>query len=369
MFLYHEYLQYILYLQVFKDLLHELDWNFITIIHESDAYNTNYALRIENIIKINGVCVQALHQINYNTNGVNPDEIRRILLNITVQEDSAIRGVIFIGSTSTAHALLLVADALQIVNKMPVFVFSNSLSMKENTFSNNQHIISSAKGSILLSPIKRNVVSFSKHWLEIFQNNSRLAEEFKGNTWLLDLFEQISECKAEQLENSMCQLTEKTLSKITKQSLYVSYAIEAVFAMAKGIQEIHSETCGNNFGICQRFNELELNNFFNKLQNLEYSLTTGSGTFNLSSLYQETSEFDQKKIGSHPVYGVYNYQSKSTSDNNFDFKEVNLYINGKLKIRPFYKFQSNDEEFRLAKEALFLITFKPKLSQTLHITS
>ncbi|KAJ8299310.1 hypothetical protein KUTeg_023370 [Tegillarca granosa] len=124
-------------------------------------------------------------------------------------------------------------------------------------------------------------------------------------------------------KHQCAKLTANALNQIKGQSLFVSYAIEATVAMTKSIKTIHGEKCGNNIGICQRLNEVALNYFYNKLHNLEYSLVNDLEEFNLSRLYQtQESEFENKKIGNSPVYGVYNYQMiNSSSGNNFDFKK------------------------------------------------
>lgn len=224
-------------------LMKRLDWNYIAIIYEDDAYGIGGKKHLEEMASKENICIADSFPVSV-TNGVNYQDLTNILRNIT---SSSVMGVVFFGVSSTANSLL-VATETSPFNEKPTFIFSEGSGIKLSMFtSTNNEILNAGKGSYIVVPTKRHVEEFATYWKSLFTNITALITESKSNPWLLDAFHFYTGCRpTDDISSPGCvSMTTNQIEQKYEDALYTHYVIEATLVFAKLLKEIHSELCNS----------------------------------------------------------------------------------------------------------------------------
>ncbi|KAJ8315689.1 hypothetical protein KUTeg_007839 [Tegillarca granosa] len=322
-------------------LMKNLDWNYIAIIYEDDAYGIGGKKHLEEMASKENICIAESFPVSV-SNGVNYKDLDSILRNIT---RSSITGVVFFGVSSTANSLLVAAESSPFKEK-PTFIFSEGSGIKLSMFmTTNNVILNSGKGSFIVVPTKRHVEEFATYWKNLFTNMTALITESKSNPWLLDAFHVYTGCRpASDISSPGCNaMTREQIKQKYEDAFYTNYAIEATFVFAKLLKEIHSEMCKNN--ICPHF-AITLSESKDRI--LAKIETT---TFNFQTdfpLKLKTYNAVPKTISfvnhtdSVPLYELYHYRSCESNPQNFCIEKVGNWTDSNLilnvdKIKDYHQ--------------------------------
>lgn len=314
----------------------ELKWNRIAVVFEDDTYGKEATDRLEFRAKQESICVSLTERIS--VNGVTVDEITALLNNIIVGSGNRppIHGIVYIGSSSTAHSVLLTLNGAGF-SSVPIVMLSEGVNMNTHVFRQfNGQLLLKAKGSLVLSPTYREITEFIVHWRSIFTNKTYFEEEVKSNPWLLDVFYDATQCGERN-----CKFTEMTDVEYKEafevQPLYIQYAVLATHALAKSVQVLHQELCSVP-GSCSSFaTEFQAGDVLDKLKGLTINMATDF-KWKLESLSSLGLEMTVSPTGEmvlpdeKPSYQLFNFRSSDDLSDEFALIKVGDYTGRKLSI-------------------------------------
>lgn len=299
--------------QTMLDLLVDLGWTYIGLIHSGDAYGNDAARELSDALAERRICIAAVYQCD---SDISRARFHEILYNITALR---IKGIVFIGAVSMVRSFI---DSIERISfsqySVPSIVFSESLGLQSEIFFNSEskEIYPAAKGSFAMSPPHKEMSEFSEYWNAMFANMSKNQDDTQINPWLQQFMK---------LQLGYNKLNVDNLLTKYPSSTFVKYAIMATYSVAKTIKDVHQKVCRGISGLCSEMKENRLSEYIEQARrtavDFEKDFPQKAKLRNLTERVSFTKEGDIQFQNSGLMYEVYNYQSPS-NDTNFEFVNV-----------------------------------------------
>ena len=317
--------------------MEELSWNRIAILFEDNTYCRSNANSLHDQAEDNHICVSKNLPISINEGGdVSLDQINTVLDQIMLHAP-VVGGVILFAGKETANKVLFAMDKKG-VDKVPLFILSETAGHTIDVFQSSGTILTKTKGSMSVSSPYTVISSFSDYWLSLVTDMVLFKENTVSNPWLNDMFESTMGCNPGETNSCQALSTEQARSQFPVQPLQVKYGILAAHTMAKASLHMYEDNCVGPFTVEHCLAELrgkfKPGMMIEQMQNISIDFGTdfhqtvvveplASSQFRMTFRDQAEPflETDQE------MYQVYNFQQVSSNDNNdFDLVKVSLVI-------------------------------------------
>lgn len=308
-----------------NQLVQDLDWTYMAIIYENDTYGNNGVKDLLSSITSRDVCFP--YKISVNPLDAQESlvqtldaDLRRIVF------DANITGLLVFGSTKLATAVMKATEIIKNNTSeftIPVFLFSEASSYLEGTFRG------VSKGAFAVSPPRKSVQEFDKHWIDIFTDLDILYNTIPSNVYIKQLYETTFECSlADSKENHNCStLSREEVGKMLRPSLYNQYAIQAAMTVSKVAKEIYEAECPSAPN-CDELYIVPRKRFIDVLNTLtikfddDFSLRLDAFKDPVDLEISFNGKSDATLPSGYPVYAVYNHQKCNADPSVFCFEEV-----------------------------------------------
>lgn len=301
----------------------ELKWNRIAIVYEDNVYGRTEYASVKSRAEEESICIALARGIN-TTVGIKASEISQMLVDIIVgnsQSRPAINGIVLIASAPVAKVLMSALDKSE-YSSTPIIMLSGANNLDEHVYRRyDGKVFSKSKGTLVVAPTYRDVVEFTQHWTSIFTNATTFSIESSTNTWLLDVFNKVTECATKTC--SFNPLTDAEIeTAFRQQPVSVSYAITAAHALVKAVRSLRTEFCSKNVKACGDFlQNFKTGNMIAALKGLNVQFSTDF-RWRPDSLWNDISAIDHSGEVSLqedvPSYDLFNVQSDLSDDLKFE---------------------------------------------------
>ncbi|XP_052237846.1 uncharacterized protein LOC127849167 [Dreissena polymorpha] len=312
--------------EVMVQTMLSLGWNRIAVIYEDTSYGNDGLVQLQARSREVGICISVSQRIHLD-NGVDSKNLTDALTKCSINQ---INGLVFYGTANIANKLFE-AMHISVYTNVPTVFLSETVNQDFSVFQNsNGDVIPKSEGSITLSASFLEIPELKSHWKSVFTNATVFSEETTTNPWLRDVFDSITGCS-----NSPCHfvsLSEQAFSKAfpDPQPVHVSYAILAIHAFVKLVDDLVKDLCGASETLCTNITTSFMPGFMiDKIQRLLIDFRTDF-KWSLESLRNKPLISMQKaEIFMDTPFSVFNFKKTS---NSFEFEKVGDFKNGSLTL-------------------------------------
>ena len=301
----------------------ELEWNYVSIVHENNAYGIHGSTSLQTELNKQGVCIRNVLGFNI-TFGVELSTLSQIIRDITLPKGGAVSGIVFFGGSLSAEKFLTAMADLELGGDTPSILFSEATSTSKNVFKD--ETLAASRGNLVVSPTYQHLPDFLEHWKGIFRNKTLLAYESESNPWLKDVFNKITECT---WDNPGCKVpTEEQLSDAISRNVYLKFAVDAVFMFAEALKHSKQDICLN--ASCSILHSDGLPKFISTLKTAEINVSSDfENIFSFKSNGNKL-QFDENgniQTDEHKeIYSVYNHRQCIDDVSSFCFLSVSTEV-------------------------------------------
>ncbi|XP_061174715.1 uncharacterized protein LOC133183825 [Saccostrea echinata] len=312
--------------EVITTLMTELQWNYISIVHENNAYGRHGADALRTELLNHGICIRTVNGFN-TTYGVQISVLSQIIEDITLPKDGAVSGIVFFGGQTSAEKFLTAMKDLNLGGDTPSIIFSEGVGTSKDVFK--AQTIAASRGNLVVSPKYQPVQSFLEHWKAIFKNKTLLLHEIKTNPWLKDVFFDIKGCSYEDV--SCIVPTEQEMDDFMSKNIYIKFAVDAVSMFAKALKISKNEVCRNDS--CSSIHVDGIENFSKAVRDIQINSTAEfESIFPIEQrlLFDEYGNIQPAKNAE--VFSVYNHRKCLEDESQYCFVRVANFSNNKIAI-------------------------------------
>ncbi|XP_053552211.1 metabotropic glutamate receptor 6-like [Bombina bombina] len=236
--------------QAMVDIVKALGWNYVSTLASEGNYGES---GVEAFVQISreagGVCIAQSIKIPREPRPGEFDKVIRRLL-----ETPNARGIIIFANEDDIKRVL---EASQRANQTGHFLWVGSDSWGSKT-SPILMLEEEAEGAVTILPKRASIDGFDQYFI------SRTLENNRRNIWFAEFWEDDFKCKlmrpGAQPEGSRRKCTGE--ERIGKDSIYeqegkVQFVIDAVYAMAHALHNMHSELCAGSAGVCDKMDPMD----------------------------------------------------------------------------------------------------------------
>ncbi|XP_061174752.1 uncharacterized protein LOC133183871 [Saccostrea echinata] len=312
-------------IEVITSLMLELQWNYVSIVHENSAYGLHGAETLQMALEKHGICIRTINGFN-TTYGVEISLLNQIIKNITSPADGAVSGIMFFGDQISAEKFLTALADLKLGGDTPSVIFSEGAGTSKAVF--NDRTLPASRGNLVVSPTYQPVEEFLTHWRNIFQNKTLLAEEKITNPWLEDVLKDIKTC-------GNCEVPEvptaEDVNNAASNNIYVKFALETVCMFAKALKDSRHSLCSNDN--CSSLQDNAMNTFSTSLKSVDVNVSAEFGAIlplNSRLKFDKNGDIDLKV--KRFELSVYNHRKCLIDNAKFCFVQVAKYFDDKISI-------------------------------------
>ncbi|XP_062584975.1 uncharacterized protein LOC134246610 isoform X2 [Saccostrea cucullata] len=309
-------------IEVMTSLLLELQWNYVSIVHENNAYGLHGAETLQVVLEKHGICIRTINGFN-TTYGVELSLLNQIIKNITSPADGAVSGILFFGGQISAEKFLTALADMKLGGDTPSVIFSEGAGTSNIVF--NDRTLPASRGNLVVSPTYQPVEEFLTHWKNIFQNKTFLAQEKITNPWLEDVLREIKTC-------GNCEFpTAEDINNAASNNIYVKFALETVCMFAKVLKDSRQLLCSNEN--CSSLQANAMNIFSNSLKSVDVNVSVEFSTIlptNSRLKFDKNGDIDSNI--KRTELSVYNHRKCVADNSKFCFVQVANYFDDKISI-------------------------------------
>lgn len=294
----------------------ELEWNYISIVHENNAYGLHGAEALQVELQKHGICIRTVHGFN-TTYGVEISTLSQIIRDITLPKGGAVSGIVFFGGQTSAEKFLTAMTDLALGGDTPSIIFSEGVGMSKQVFK--AETLTASRGNLVVSPTYQPMPDFLKHWKDIFKNKTLLAQELRTNPWLEDVFHNIKGCSHN--DPSCVVPTEAEMDDTISKNIYVEFAKDAICMFAKALKDAKGAVCLNDS--CSLLQMNGISKFLNAVKTLDVNVSVDfESIFSQNKRLVFDENGDMKLTENVDVFSVYNYRKCLNDESQYCFVQV-----------------------------------------------
>ncbi|KAJ1139132.1 hypothetical protein NDU88_005509 [Pleurodeles waltl] len=280
--------------QAMVDIVKALKWNYVSTLASEGSYGeSGVEAFIQKSREDGGVCVAQSVKIPREPKPGEYDKIIERLL-----ETSNARAVIIFANEDDIRKVLVAAKKANQTGHF-VWVGSDSWGSKISPVLHQEDV---AEGSVTILPKRVSVIGFDRYF------TSRTLDNNRRNIWFAEFWEDNFHCKLSRHALKKGSNIKKCTNRerIGQDSTYeqegkVQFVIDAVYAMAHALHNMHKQLCPGKVGLCSRMDPVDGVELLKYIRTVNFSGIAGTPvTFN--------------ENGDSPGrYDIYQYQFKNST--------------------------------------------------------
>ncbi|XP_071981131.1 metabotropic glutamate receptor 6-like isoform X1 [Engystomops pustulosus] len=280
--------------QAMVDIVKALGWNYVSTLASEGNYGES---GVEAFVQISreagGVCIAQSIKIPREPRPGEFDKVIRRLL-----ETPNARGIIIFANEDDIKRVL---DAAQRANQTGHFLWvgSDSWGSKTSPILGLEEV---AEGAVTILPKRASIDGFDQYFI------SRTLENNRRNIWFAEFWEDDFKCKltrsAAQPEEARRKCTGE--ERIGRDSIYeqegkVQFVIDAVYAMAHALHNMHMDLCAGSLGVCDRMDPMDGRLLLQYIHRVNFNGSAGTPV-----MFNENGDAPGR-------YDIFQYQMTNTS--------------------------------------------------------
>nr|XP_057906756.1 metabotropic glutamate receptor 4 [Doryrhamphus excisus] len=288
--------------QAMVDIVKAMRWNYVsTVASEGNYGESGVDAFIQKSREDGGLCISQSVKIPREPKAGEFDKIIRRL-----SENPNARVVIIFANEDDIRRLL---EAAKKANQTGHFIWvgSDSWGSKISPILNQEEM---AEGAVTILPKRQSIKGFDRYFI------SRTLENNRRNIWFAEFWENNFQCKLSRHAVKKGSGIKKCTNheRIGKDSSYeqegkVQFVIDAVYAMAHALHNMHKDLCPGKVGLCSRMETINGTLLLKYIRNVNFSGIAGTPVvFNVNGdapgryeiyQYQMTNNTTEYKIIGH----------------------------------------------------------------------
>ncbi|XP_077368714.1 metabotropic glutamate receptor 4-like isoform X1 [Festucalex cinctus] len=280
--------------QAMVDIVKAMNWNYVsTVASEGNYGESGVDAFIQKSREDGGLCISQSVKIPREPKAGEFDKIIRRL-----SENPNARVVIIFANEDDIRRLLQAAKKANQTGHF-IWVGSDSWGSKISPILNQEEM---AEGAVTILPKRQSIKGFDRYFI------SRTLENNRRNIWFAEFWENNFQCKLSRHAVKKGSGIKKCTNheRIGKDSSYeqegkVQFVIDAVYAMAHALHNMHKDLCPGKVGLCSKMDTINGTLLLKYIRNVNFSGIAGTPVvFNVN--------------GDAPGrYEIYQYQIKSNT--------------------------------------------------------
>ncbi|XP_029470625.1 metabotropic glutamate receptor 6-like [Rhinatrema bivittatum] len=235
--------------QAMVDIVKALGWNYVSTLASEGSYGES---GVEAFVQISreagGVCIAQSLKIPREPRPGEYDKVIKRLL-----ETSNARGIIIFANEDDIKQVLEAAGRANETGHF-LWVGSDSWGAKTSPILNQEEV---AEGAVTILPKRASIEGFDQYF------TSRSLENNRRNIWFAEFWEDDFKCKLTRPRAQPEETSRKCTGEeqIGKDSAYeqegkVQFVIDAVYAMAHALHNMHNDLCSGASGLCDEMDPM-----------------------------------------------------------------------------------------------------------------
>ncbi|XP_058244753.1 glutamate receptor, metabotropic 6a [Hemibagrus wyckioides] len=280
--------------QAMVDIVKALGWNYVSTLASEGNYGES---GVDAFVQISreagGLCIAQSMKIPRDPK---PGEFDKIIKRL--METPNARGIIIFANEDDIKKVLEAAKRANLTGHFK-FVGSDSWGAKSAPILDNEEV---AEGAVTILPKRASVEGFDQYF------TSRSLENNRRNIWFAEFWEDDFKCKLTRpgikLDPGKKKCTGK--ERISRDSPYeqegkVQFVIDAVYAMAHALHNMHQDLCPGATGLCAKMDPVEGRLLLSYIRSVNFNGSAGT-----SVLFNENGDAPGR-------YDIFQYQFSNTS--------------------------------------------------------
>ncbi|XP_064597906.1 uncharacterized protein LOC135464409 [Liolophura sinensis] len=325
------------------ELLKQLEWNYVALMHTDDTYGVNGAADIKKLANASGICLAFVEKLSAIRDTAQVQMSLYRILMYGGKSRVKTSGVVFFGSADIAFEVLKQAKTFD--DHKLQFIFTDSVQFKPDLF---MHHYLYASGALVVEPVFRKIRSLEDHLENIYSDLTKLSKRSETNPWLEEAFRKATTCNVSTTLTSCERLSNATHLYTT--SLFTYYMTKLAFLYGKLIKDVYEERCARL--PCSQLDNFSRETIANKLSGLSLSFSGEFGQAIVREIVDDALVFHVNGsrvplTESSVVYEVKNLQLKNCPANDkYCFKKVGSFdgLALSLNVADVKNYNSGGEE-------------------------
>uniref|UniRef100_A0A4W3IJT6 G-protein coupled receptors family 3 profile domain-containing protein n=1 Tax=Callorhinchus milii TaxID=7868 RepID=A0A4W3IJT6_CALMI len=286
--------------QAMVDIVKALGWNYVSTLASEGSYGES---GVEAFVQMSreagGICIAQVLKIPTDPKRVDYDRIIKRLL-----DTSNVRGVVIFANEDDIRQVLAASSR---ANKAGHFVWvaSDSWGSKSSPVKQQSDV---AEGAVTILPKRASVEGFDEYF------TGRTLENNRRNVWFAEFWEENFDCQVTRTGSKKdtakkCTGKERIGSSTQyQQEGKVQFVIDAVYAMAHALHNMHRDFCPGYIGICPAMDPVNGEDFLRYIRSVQFNGSAGTPV-----------KFNEK--GDAPGrYDIFQYQLRG--NNTWDYRVI-----------------------------------------------
>ncbi|XP_072928545.1 metabotropic glutamate receptor 7-like isoform X1 [Hemitrygon akajei] len=254
--------------QAMVDIVKAMGWNYVSTLASEGSYGES---GVEAFVQVSreagGICIAQSLKIPMESRRAEYDKVIRRLL-----DTPDVRGIITFANEDDIRQVLAAAKR---ANKAGHFVWVGSDSWGSKTSPVKQHG-EVAEGAVTILPKRASVEGFDTYF------TSRTLENNRRNVWFAEFWEENFDCQVTRTGSKKdtakkCTGEERIgLHSQYQQEGKVQFVIDAVYAMAHALQNMHKNLCPGYIGICPAMDPISGEDLLRYIRNIHFNGSAGN---------------------------------------------------------------------------------------------
>ncbi|XP_041654363.1 metabotropic glutamate receptor 4-like [Cheilinus undulatus] len=288
--------------QAMVDIVKAMRWNYVsTVASEGNYGESGVDAFIQRSREDGGLCISQSVKIPREPK---PGEFDKIIRRLS--ENPNARVVIIFANEDDIRRLLQAAKKANQTGHF-IWVGSDSWGSKISPILNQEEM---AEGAVTILPKRQSIKGFDRYFI------SRTLENNRRNIWFAEFWENNFQCKLSRHAVKKGSGIKKCTNheRIGKDSSYeqegkVQFVIDAVYAMAHALHNMHKDLCPGKVGLCSKMDTINGTQLLKYIRNVNFTGIAGTPVvFNVNGdapgryeiyQYQITSNSTEYKIIGH----------------------------------------------------------------------
>ncbi|KPP77594.1 metabotropic glutamate receptor 8-like, partial [Scleropages formosus] len=280
--------------QTMVDIVKALGWNYVSTLASEGNYGES---GVDAFIQISreagGLCIAQSLKIPREPK---PGEFDKIIKRL--METSNARGVIIFANEDDIKRVLEAAKKANLTGHF-LFVGSDSWGAKNSPILDQEDV---AEGAVTILPKRASIEGFDLYF------TTRSLENNRRNIWFAEFWEDDFKCKLTRpgikLDSDKKKCTGE--ERISRDSSYeqegkVQFVIDAVYAMAHALHNMHMDLCPGHTGVCDKMDPVEGRLLLNYIHSVNFNGSAGTAV-----LFNENGDAPGR-------YDIFQYQMSNTT--------------------------------------------------------
>ncbi|XP_010901775.2 metabotropic glutamate receptor 1 isoform X2 [Esox lucius] len=309
------------------DIVKRYNWTYVSAVHTEGNYGESGMEAFKELASQEGLCIAHSDKIYSNAGEKHFD---RLLKKLRERLPKA-RVVVCFCEGMTVRGLLMAMRRLGVAGGEFLLIGSDGWADRDEVVEGYEQ---EAEGGITMKLQSEEVKSFDDYFLKLrLDTNTR-------NPWFPEFWQYRFQCRLAGHPQEMKKYKKVCTGDLGNESLHDNYVqdskmgfvINAIYAMAHGLHDMHSELCPGQPGLCEAMDPIDGSKLLDYLLKTTFRGVSGEDVY-----------FDEN--GDTPGrYDIMNLQS--VGDGSFDYQQVGSWHEGILNIDDWKLWMNNSDMVR-----------------------